>query len=129
MPTGNTAHPGVPPGGPATHRDAADTAYRRAWWSLALYPVSFVAAFAVGEGILSALTEDTSEPALWQVLLAATPALVVFALPGVLSVSQGRRAMKLGRRDGQVPAMVGAAIAVAFVGLNAASYLLGLVVG
>jgi hypothetical protein len=104
-------------------------AYRRAWWSLALYPLSFAAAFAMGEGILSALADDTGDPAVWQVLAAATPALIVFMVPGALSVSQGRKAVRLGRKDGKVPAIVGAAIALGFVGLNAASYLIGLVVG
>jgi hypothetical protein len=30
----------------------ADLAYRRAWWSLALYPLTFVAAFVVGEALI-----------------------------------------------------------------------------
>jgi hypothetical protein len=120
---------GSRPRGRAAHSDPAMGAYRRAWWSLALYPLSFAAAFAMGEGILSALADDTGDPAVWQVLAAATPALIVFMVPGALSVSQGRKAMRLGRKDGKVPAIVGAAIALGFVGLNAASYLIGLVVG
>lgn len=108
---------------------AADRAYRRAWWSLALYPVSIVAAFVVGEGLISVLTDDASHPALWQVLLAAVPALVVMVLPGVAAVHEGRVARRLGRPDGSVPATVGAAIGIGFVAMNAASYLLGLVVG
>lgn len=120
---------GARPRGTAAHRDRADGAYRRAWWSLALYPVSFVAAFAIGEGILSAVSSDTGDPAFWHLLLAGTPAVVVFVVPGVLSVRQGREAMSLGRPDGKVPAIVGAAIAIGFVGLNLASYLVGVVTG
>lgn len=131
MSTRNTAPTGsgAPPGGASVGNDGADGAYRRAWWSLALYPVSFAAAFAVGEGILSAVTEDTDAPAFWHVLAAATPAMIVFVVPGILAVSQGRKAVRLGRKDGKVPVIVGAAIAIGFVGLNVASYLVGLVVG
>jgi hypothetical protein len=120
---------GAPPAGTADHSDSADVAYRRAWWLLALYPVSFVAAFVIGEGILSAITANNSDPAFWQVLVAGTPALIVFVIPGILSVRQGRKAMGLGRQDGRVPAIVGAALAIGFVGLNVASYLVGLVIG
>ena len=112
--------------GPHDHRDRH---YRRAWWSLALYPVTFVAAFVIGEGIHSMLTDDARDAAFWEVLLAATPALLVFVIPGILAVTQGRAAMRLGRRDGRVPAVVGAAIGIGFVGINVASYLVGLVVG
>lgn len=131
MSTSNTAPQGsvAPPGHTAVNSDAANGAYRRAWWALALYPLSFVAAFAIGEGILSALTDDTGDPTFWQVLVAGTPALAVFVIPGILSVIQGRKAMRLGRKDGQAPALVGGVIAVGFVGLNLASYLVGLVVG
>lgn len=58
-------------------------------------------------------------------LVAVIPALLVFAIPGILSVVQGRKAMRLGRKDGRVPAMIGAGIAVGFVLLNVASYLFG----
>lgn len=98
-------------------------------WSLALYPVSFGAAFAVGEGILTAVTGDTSTAGFWQVLLAGIPALFVFAIPGILSVSQGRKAMRLGRKDGRVPAMIGAGIAIGFIVLNVSSYLIGQAAG
>jgi hypothetical protein len=91
--------------------------------------VTFVAAFVIGEGILAMLTDDASDAAVWEVLVAATPALLVFVIPGVLAVTQGRAAMRLGRRDGWVPAVVGAAIGIGFVGLNVVSYLVGLVIG
>lgn len=109
------------------HRTPGDVAYRRAWWSLALYPVTFVAAFVIGEGLITVLTGDSQNPSFWQVLVAATPALVVFVVPGILAVVQGRKAMRLGRRDGMTPAIVGAAIGLGFVGLNLASGLLQLI--
>lgn len=110
------------------HPAAADRAYRRAWWSLALYPVTFVGAFVVGEGLASMLTAQGEDPTFWQVVVAATPALLVFVVPGVLSVVEGRRAMRLGRPDGKLPALIGAVIGLGFIGLNLASYLLGLIV-
>jgi len=110
-----------------THRADAERAYRRAWWSLALYPASFVAAFVIGEGLISMLTADPEHPTFGQVLLAATPAMLVFVIPGVLAVVQGRTARRLGRRDGLVPAIVGAVVGLGFVALNVASYLVGVV--
>ena len=107
----------------------ADVAYRRAWWSLALYPITFVLAFVIGEGLLSVLAEDVAEPAFWEALAAATPALLVFASPGVLAVVFGRRAMRWGRRDGKVPAVVGAAIGLGFAALNGLAFVVGALAG
>lgn len=127
----NNGHmdPGVPPGGAAVPSEAADRAYRRAWWSLALYPLSFGAAFGIGEGLITVLTNDTVAAEFWQMLVAVIPALLVFSIPGILSVHQGRKAMKLGRKDGWVPAIIGAGVAVGFVLLNVASYVLGQLAG
>lgn len=106
-----------------------DLARRQAWWSLAFYPVSFVAAFVIGEGIYSWLGGDEDEAAVWIILVAAIPALVVFALPGIAALVLGRRAIRLGRPDGRVPAIVGAVIAIGFAGLNLLSYLVQQTVG
>lgn len=116
-------------GGAVVASEAADRAYRRAWWSLALYPVSFGASFGIGEGIITALTNDTAAAEFWQMLVAVIPALLVFGIPGILSVTQGRKAMRLGRKDGRVPAMIGAGIAVGFVLLNVVAYLFGQLAG
>lgn len=112
--------------GPAS---PADTAYRRAWWSLALYPISFVLAFVIGEGMLSLLAEDVAEPAFWEALVSVTPALLVFVLPGVLAVVLGRKAMRLGRSDGRVPAVVGAVIGLGFAALNVLAFVVGSLTG
>jgi hypothetical protein len=65
----------------------------------------------------------------WQVLVAATPALLVFVLPGILAVIEGRRATRMGRHGGDVPGIVGATIVVAFVAQNLVSYLASLLLG
>lgn len=131
MSTGNPASTGhgAPAGGMFVHRDEADKAYHRAWWSLALYPVSFAGAFAIGEGLYSALTDGAGDAAFWQVMVAGIPAMIVFIVPGVLAVWQGRKAMRLGRPEGRWPAIVGAVIGGGFVLQNAAAYVLGLLFG
>lgn len=126
MTSGRSGHvgPGASPGSPAPS-EAANRAYRRAWWSLALYPVTVAAAFVIGEGIFTALANDAVATELQQRLAAVIPALLVFSIPGILSVIQGRKAVRLGRKEGSVPAMIGAGIAVGFVLLNVAAYLFG----
>lgn len=106
-----------------------DRAYHRAWWSLALYAVSIPAAFVIGAGLLTMQTADEVDPTVWQVLVAGIPALLVMMIPGILAVVLGRSAIRLGRPDGKVPAIVGAAIGLAFLGLNLAQGLLMLVFG
>lgn len=120
---------GARPGGGPPHSDAANGAYRHAWWSVALYPVAFVAAFVIGEGLYSLFTGHQGTAAWWEILLAALPAILVFVIPGVLAWTMGRKAARLGRSDGNVPAFVGAAIAVGFVVLNLFSGLLQLIAG
>ena len=119
----------APVDGSSLQRGAADGAYRRAWLSLALYPVTLMAALAVGEGLISLLTNDADDAAVWQVLVAATPALLVLVVPGILAVAQGRKAMRLGRRDGRIPAIVAVTTAIGFIGLNVVQYVVGLVLG
>jgi len=113
-----------------TSRGSAKVALRRAWISLILYPVAFVAAFVVGEGLASLFgypsSGDGSTP-LWVALAAGGPAMVIFVVPGALAVWFGRRAMRLGNSSGLTPAVVGATIAVAFVGLNVLGYLAQLI--
>lgn len=108
-----------------TGRDDASHAVMWAWASLLLYPLSFLAAFGIGEGLYSWLADDTADPALWQVLVSAVPALVVFVLPGVLAAWQGRKAVHLGRRAGTVPAVIGVVVGVGFILLNVVAYFAG----
>ncbi|WP_460965021.1 hypothetical protein [Pedococcus soli] len=79
----------------------------------------------MGEGILALLTDDPEHAAFWQGTLAAGPALVVFVIPGVLAVTHGRAAVRLGQRAGRVPAIIGAAIGGAFIATNLAAFLFG----
>lgn len=116
-------------GGRAGGNDRGTSAYRRAWWAIAGYPIAFVAAFVIGEGLYTLLGGDDANPPWWAAPLAATPAIVVFVLPGLAAVLLGRRAMRLGRREGRTPAIIGAAIAASFVALNLLSYLAQLVAG
>jgi len=102
----------------------ATTNLRRAWWSLLGFVVTFFLAFAIGEGLASALGHPTgsAETAEWWVMVAAAlPALVVFVLPAVPAVLYGRRAMRLGEPRGRYPAVVGVVIASGFVLLNLVS--------
>ena len=110
----------------------AERYHRLAWWSLALYPVSFAAAFVTGEGLASLLgypSGDGDVPPFWVVLTVATPALLVFVVPGVLAVLCARRARRLGRPGRSAPAVIGVTVAAAFVAQNLLSYLAQLVLG
>jgi hypothetical protein len=92
---------------------------RRAWWSLGLFPVSFVAAFVVGEGLFAWLDDGVGDPAIWIIIVSAVPALLVFALPGLLTYRLGRRAVRLGRSDGMKPVIIAGILAASFVGIKA----------
>jgi len=116
-------------GGTGAPDQPAARAYRRAWWALGAYPISFVAAFVVGEGLYTWVGGDEDGAPIWAIVAAGLPALVVFALPGAAAVVLGRRAMRLGRPGGRLPAIVGATIAAAFIALNLLSYLAQLVLG
>lgn len=98
----------------------ADRDYHRAWWSLALYPVTFVAAFAIGDALWALMGGGEADQLGWKPLLAAAPALLVFVLPGVLAVRFGRSARRRGRPAGRYPALIGVVIGALFVGVNVA---------
>jgi hypothetical protein len=124
-----SAHTAPPAATGPTARPQADVAYRRAWLCLLLYPVTFVLAFVIGEGLVTLQTDDIRDPTFLEGLLAVVPALLVFVVPGVLAAWQGRRAMRLGRCDGSAPAAIGAVVGLGFVALNVASYVVGLLLG
>lgn len=99
-------------------------ATRRAWWSLLGFVPSFVLAFVIGEGLISALGHAVGSDAQapwWAVLTASIPALVVFALPAVLAVHFGRQAVRLGDARGRVPMVAAVVVAAGFVLLNGVS--------
>jgi len=116
MSTRTVAHRPVPP---EAARDR-----RRAWIALLLYPVAFVLAFAVGEGLAAILGYEAGEEVAWYVpVLAGIPAVVLFVVPGLLALKYGRRAMRGGDPGGLAPVVVGAVVAVAFVGINLLGFL------
>ena len=99
----------------AVQRSPADIVYRRAWWSLLLYPVAAVAAFVIGEGLFSWLDDGVGDAPFWVAPVSAIPALLVLVIPGVLVVVEGRMAIRLGRAEAKMPAVIGGAIAFAVV--------------
>ncbi|MDT0183545.1 hypothetical protein Q9S36_25480 [Microbacterium sp. ARD31] len=104
---------------------------RRAWWSLLGFVPTFGLAFAVGEGLATALGHPPGgdEAASWWVMVVAgVPALLVFVLPAVVAVHFARRADRAGDRRGRLPATIAVAVAAGFVLLNLASAV-GLVAG
>lgn len=111
--------------GPEVERTPAELAHRRAWWSLLLYPVTLVVSLAIGGGLFGLLDDGAGDPAGWVYLVAVTPALLVAVIPGILAVTQGRTAMRLGRPDGRLPAILGIAIGTAVVGLDLLAFILG----
>ena len=99
---------------------------RFAWLSLLLYPLSFTAAFLVGEGLAALMgypTGSAESPPWFVPLLAGAPALVIFVLPGLLSLKFGRRAARAGAESAMVPAILGVVVALGFVGLNLLAFL------
>lgn len=97
---------------------------RRAWWSVALFPVSFVAASLLGGFLLEAMGHDPDSettPSWGLTLAAGVPAVLVLILPGLAAAWFGRRANDLGHPSGRTAAVAGLAIAGAFVVLNVAA--------
>ena len=100
---------------------------RRAWWSLLGFVPTFVLAFVIGEGLISAFgypSGGDEQAPWWAVLIAVIPALVVFVLPAVFAVHFGRRAVALGDPRGQVPMIVAVVGAASFTLMNGLSGLL-----
>jgi len=104
----------------------------RAWISVALLPAALVLAFLVGEGLATVLGHDTGSgelAPLWVVLAAGIPAVLVAIVPAGMALGYGLRARRAGDQRGVVPALVGGALAGAFVGLNVISYVVGRLFG
>lgn len=105
-------------------------AMRQAWWSLLLFPLSFVAAFVVGEGIPAWL--GYPEPSLdstpaWVITLAVASALVVFASPFLVTAHFSREAVAQGEPQGRLPLIIAAVAVGGFVAMNLLSGLAQLV--
>lgn len=102
---------------------------RRAWWSLALFAPSFVAAFVTGEGLLAALGHS-GDPAVPPAiaLAAGLPAMAVFALPTLVVGHFARVAVRHGHPEGRTPLVVAALGSGCFVAINLLQLLIGLFV-
>ena len=82
----------------------------RAWIAVALIPVFFIFAFAVGQvlySLMGYLPENAGIP-LWVDLVATIPTMAVFLVPCAAAVLYGRRVNSLGDRRGLVPLSIGA---------------------
>ncbi len=104
-----------------TMSTAERVANRRAWLSLLLFPVSFVAAFGVGEWLASAFgypSGSTESAPVWMMLGAGGPALLVFALPAALAWLFVLRAGHEDVHRSRLPAYLATALALAFVLMN-----------
>lgn len=105
---------------------------RRAWWSLALFPVAFVAAFVVGEGLATLLGYESgsSETPAWYVPAVVAPvALLVFASPALLSSWFALRAHRAGHPGALVPVIVAWGLAGGFALVNVLALAVQLVLG
>jgi hypothetical protein len=81
----------------------------RAWVSVALIPVGFILALAVGEGLFALLGYDSSagDTPVWVGVVVGVPALLVFLLPCTGAVLYGNRARRAGARLGLLPMVIG----------------------
>jgi len=93
----------------STQTSAAGVWLGRAWIAVALIPVFFILAFAVGQvlySLMGYLPEDAGIP-LWVDLVATIPTLAVFLVPCAAAVLYGRRVNSVGDRRGLVPLCIG----------------------
>ena len=105
---------------------------RRAWLALALDPAALVGAYVVSETLASTLGDRAfgSPGSPWWVLLGAgLPALVVFAVPGVMAARWALRAVRQGNAGGRRPLELAVALLGTFVVLNTLSMVTVLVGG
>jgi hypothetical protein len=80
----------------------------RAWGAIALVPVFFLIAFAVGEGLYSAFGYDSGGSApVWVELIVLVAVVAVCLVSCAAAVYAGRRAIRAGNRSGRIPEYVG----------------------
>ena len=95
----------------------------RAWAAVALLPVFFFVAFAVGEGLYALLgyKPENADAPVWVVLVALTPAVAVVLIPSVAAVFFGSRANKGGDHRGMFPFLIGVIAGVGWLVLTVVS--------
>ena len=112
--------------------EAGERDVRRAWMSFLLFPLSFLAAFGVGEGLAALFGHPTGgneDAPVWVMLAAGGPALLVFVVPALLAVVFAQRAEREGNRGGRLPMWIAVGLATAFVLLNVVQGVLIVVLG
>jgi hypothetical protein len=102
--------------------------YHLAWWSLLLFVVSGAAAIAVGEGLASAYGyssfEQDNAPT-WLALAVGYPAVLVLALPALVTTHYAGLARRAGVSVAIVPLVVAWALPAIFVVQNLLAWNLG----
>ncbi|GAA2151342.1 hypothetical protein FHX52_0504 [Humibacillus xanthopallidus] len=95
----------------------------RAWIGVALVPVFFFVAFAVGEGLYSMLGYEagTAEAPGWTIAVVSAVTLAVVVVPCFFAIHYGRRAMKAGDLRGRVPLIIGWVVAAGWFVLTVVS--------
>jgi len=103
-----------------TQTSAAGVWLGRAWIAVALIPVFFILAFAVGQvlySLMGYLPENAGIP-LWVDLVATSPTMAVFLVPCAAAVLYGKRANSFGDRRGLVPLCTGALAGLGLLSLS-----------
>ena len=116
----------IPPVG-AHSTVGRSTNLTRSWICVALIPVAFVLAFAVGEGLYALLgykPEDATEP-LWVALVAGIPVIVLFLVPCAAAAWYGNKARAEGHRAARLPLAIGAVLGLWMVVMNTVSLFAG----
>lgn len=93
----------------------------RAWTAVLLIPGAFVIAFVVAAVLYDVVDHDPSvaTPPHWADVVALVPAGLVFVIPCVFAVRDGRRAARAGHRSGYVAAAIGVVAAIGYALLSA----------
>lgn len=103
---------------PSDHADGASVG--RAWVSVALIPVFFIVALAVGYltyDLLGYKPENDDAP-LWADVVVAAAVLIPLWIPCGAAISFGRQATRAGDRRGFVPLALGVVAGVGFTTLS-----------
>lgn len=116
---------GVMTAGHVEERSLGHRYYHLAWWSLLLFLASGAAAIAVGEGLASAYGYSSFEqdhaPG-WLALAVGYPALLVFAIPALVTTHYAGRARRRGVGVAMIPLVVAWGIPVVFAAQNLLAY-------
>ncbi len=100
---------------------------RNAWVSLALFPVAVLLAMVAGDVGLSLFGYDSADAEIpgWVKAAVGVPMVLVAVLPALGGYVFGSRARRAGDARGQVPAVVGLVLTIAFALQNLLAVLVG----